>query len=93
MEMEFVAMHVGNFVAEPFMDKIMEFGGFVIKYWQLNSKWRNSKIQRGFNDKYMAEFLLCEKSRTWSCIGDFMTKIWCYIVGVTWPNVWLYMGL
>ena len=28
-----VAMHVENFVAEPFMDKIMEFGGFVIKYW------------------------------------------------------------
>ena len=50
-------MHVENFVAEPFMDKIMEFGGFVIKYWQPNSKGKNSKIQCGFNDKYMTEFL------------------------------------
>ena len=71
-------MHVENFVAEPFMDKIMEFGGFVIKYWQPNSKGKNSKIQCGFNDKYMAEFLLYEKSRKWPCIGDVMTEIWCY---------------
>ena len=41
----------------------------------------------------MAEFLLYEKSRKWPCIGDVMTEIWCYVVGVTGPNVWMYMGL